>query len=494
MGSVIEDGGPAEVEAELPGAAFERRKRQVGLVAGPLLATALALLARDSAAPALVWLMVLCVTWWLTEALPMAAVALLAAVGAVLTGLATPKQAFGAFGTPLLFLFVGSFFIAEAMRLHGLGARIGHAMVQRARGRLSLLIVLGLTAFFLSMIMSNSAATAILLPIALAAAPREEGTPERFGPALVLAVAWGASIGGLGTPVGTPPNLIGIAELDKRGLSLGFVEWMAVGVPMGLVMLGGLFVVLAWVYRVRVGQPLAKQAHAEAGPWTAGERAVVIAIAIAVIGWLTPTVLALVAPGSAAKAWADVHLTEEVVALIAGCSLFVLPGASRPHVARPALTWREATRIEWGVILLFGGGILLGDLSRTTGLAAEWGRSLVELTGASSTWAITALVTGVSIALSEATSNTATATLMAPLAGGLAQAAGAAPIPAILGATMGASFGFMMPISTAPNALAYATGRVTIGQMIRTGIVFDVLGFGLIVLALRLLCPLLGWA
>ena len=480
-----------ELDEAVPGGGIERFKRRVGLIGAPLLATVVALLARDGASPALVFLMVLAVGWWLSEALPMAAVALLVAVGAVLLGLATPKQAFGAFGTPLLFLFVGSFFIAEAMRIHGLGERIGRAMVARARGRLSLLVLIGLTAFFLSTIMSNAAATAILLPIALSVAP-PAGVKDRYGAALVLVVAWGASVGGLGTPVGTPPNLIGIAELDKQGLPLGFVEWMAIGIPMGLVMMTGLFVVLARAFGIRRDQALEGTIDATTGPWKRGEIAVVIAIAIALVGWLTPTVLGLVADDSAAARWADTHLTEEVVALLAGCSLFVLPGGTR-SAHRPALVWREATNIEWGVILLFGGGILLGDLARTTGLAADWGRAFVGATGASSTWAITALVTGVAIVLSELTSNTATATLMAPLAGSLATAAGAAPIPAVLGATMGASFGFMMPISTAPNALAFATGRVTVLEMVKTGIVFDVIGFGLILAALRVVCPLMGW-
>ena len=147
-----------------------------------------------------------------------------------------------------------------------------------------------------------------------------------------------------------------------------------------------------------------------------------------------------------------------------------------------------------GKIGLFGGGVLLGTLGKSTGLAEQWGHELVAATGASSTWAITALVTATAIILSEATSNTATASMMAPLAGALATAAGAAPIPAVLGATMGASFGFMMPISTAPNALAYATGRVTVMQMVKAGIIFDVVGFLLILGALRIVCPLLGWA
>jgi sodium-dependent dicarboxylate transporter 2/3/5 len=472
------------------GAAFERGKRRIGLVAGPAIAVALALIFDDSASPALIGLMALCVTWWLTEALPVAAVALAAAIGAVLTGLATPDVAFKAFGTPLLFMFVGSFFIAEAMQVHGLGTRLGEAVARTARGRLSFLAAIAVVAFFQSMFMSNTAATAILLPLVLGMAPKN----DRYGAALVLAVAWGASIGGLGTPVGTPPNGLGLAELRQRGLDLNFVEWMAIGVPIGLCVLGGLIAVLAFAFGIRRGQPLPARPIAAARAWSKGEHAVLIAFAVALAGWLAPTVAGIVAPGSTAAVWIDAHITEEIVALFAGCLLFVLPGgAAADGGHRPALTWSEATRIEWGVILLFGGGILLGSLAKSTGLAAEWGRALVEATGASSTWSITALVTGTAIVLSEATSNTATASMMAPLSGALAAAAGAAPIPAILGATLGSSFGFMMPISTAPNALAYASGRVSVGQMLKTGIVFDVIGFVIIVAALRVLCPLLGW-
>jgi solute carrier family 13 (sodium-dependent dicarboxylate transporter), member 2/3/5 len=482
------DADATELETDdMPGGRFERTKRRLGLVAGPLLAVACALLDRDGASPALVGLIVLCVVWWLTEAIPPAVVAFAAAIGAVLTGLAPPATAFGAFGTPLLFLFIGSFFIAEAMKVHGLGERLCHGVARRARGRLSFLVAIGLTAFVMSMLMSNSASTVVILPIALSMCDARRG--DRYATALVLVVAWGASVGGLGTPVGTPPNGFGLAELARRGVDLDFVDWMKIGVPMGMVMVVGLLAVIAIAYGVRRGQALPPRDASAPRPWSRGERAVLLAFAIAISGWLAPTVSNLIAPGSAAARWIDLHLTEEVVALAAGCSLFLLPGGA----GRPALTWGEATRIEWGVILLFGGGILLGTLTKTTGLAAEWGQALVEATGASSTWSITALVTATAIVLSEATSNTATASMMAPLAGALAHAAGAAPIPAILGATLGSSFGFMMPISTAPNALAYATGRVTVGQMVRTGIVFDVVGFFLIVGTLRVMCPLFGW-
>jgi sodium-dependent dicarboxylate transporter 2/3/5 len=484
-----------EPGASLPGEEFDRWRARVGLVAGPVLA--LAAWAASPAGPqgTLAGLMALCVTWWLAEALPPAAVALLAAVGAIVTGLATPQVAFAAFGEPLLFLFVGSFFIAEAMKVHGLGERLAAAMMARARGRLSLLAIVAVVAFVLSTLMSNSAATAILLPIALSAATAVvRGRADAgFAAAMVLAVAWGASIGGLGTPVGTPPNLIGLRELRSTGLDVTFVQWMALGIPMGLVMLAGMITVLARAFGVRAGQPLGVTTEALTRPWNRGELAVVVSIGIALVGWLTPSILELAAPGSAVQLWVKARVSEEVPALIAGCILFVLPGGTGA-AKRPALTWAEATRIDWGVILMFAGGVLLGKLAKETGLAATWGEWLVATTGASSTWAITALVTAAAIALSEATSNTATATLMAPLAGGLALAAGAEPIPAVLGATMGSSFGFMMPISTAPNAMAYATGRVSVRQMVRTGIVFDVVGFLVIVAGLRILCPVFGWS
>jgi sodium-dependent dicarboxylate transporter 2/3/5 len=487
----------------IPGEKLERTLARVGLIAGPVVALAIVLLGdggiatlyqaaelpRGSSPPVLPALMLLCVIWWITEAVPAAVVALVAVTGAVLTGLATPKEAFGALGTPLLFLFYGSFFVAEAMKVHGLGDRLARAMTAIAGTRRGLLATVALTAFVLSLLMSNSAATAILLPLVLPLAAASGDA--RFGAALVLGVAWGASVGGIGTPVGTPPNLIGLAAMRDRGLDLSFVEWMAVGIPLGLVMLAGMLLVLAALLGVK-NAPIARPERRAVG-WAPGERSVLIAVVIAMVGWFLPTILDLAAPGARVTHWVAGHLTEEIVALIAGCSLFVLPGgpAGRPR-ARPALIWEEAARIDWGVIFLFAGGILLGDLAGKNGLSGEWGRALVELTGASTTWTITALCTAIAIALSELTSNTATATLMAPLAGSLAVAAGAAPMPAILGTTIGCSFGFMLPISTGPNAMAYGTGKVTVRQMVRAGIVFDLVGFVLIVAGLRVLCPLLG--
>ena len=477
-----------EISDALPGASFERGKRLVGLALGPAVAALLYVVTQDGPAPKLAALMGLAVTWWLTEALPAAAVALLVAALAVVIGVAPAKTAFGAFGSPLLYMFVGSFFIAEAMKVHGLGERAARATARVARGPASLLCALSGTTFALSAFMSNAAATAIILPIALAAG----STSPRYQAAMVMAIAWGASMGGLATPVGTPPNLIGVRELAARGEAMDFATWAAIGVPIGLVMLAVMWAVLFALHGRGKDAPAAAVAPAAQRPWSRGEIAVVIAFAVAVVGWMTPSLLHLAAEHSAAHRWARTHLSEEVVAIVAGALLFVLPGGA-PGAPRPALTWTEATRIDWGVILLFGGGVLLGDLARDSGLTAAWGAELVELTGAHSPWAIVALVTGVSIVLSEATSNTATATLMVPLAAGMVPA-GESIVPAVMGATIGSSFGFMMPISTAPNAMAYGTGKVTMGQMMRSGIVFDVVGFVVVVVGLRVLCPLLGLA
>lgn len=494
---------PEGTHGLIPGESFERGLARFGLVAGPLVALAIVLLGdggittlykaaelpRGSSPPILPALMLLCVVWWITEAVPAAVVALVAVTGAVLSGLASSKEAFAALGSPLLFLFYGSFFVAEAMKVHGLGDRMARTITSVATTRRGLLAAVALTSFTLSTMMSNSAATAIVLPIVLPIAAA--ANDRRFGAALVLTVAWAASVGGIGTPVGTPPNLIGLAAIRQHGFDLSFLEWMAIGIPMGLVMLAAMLLVLDRLLGVE-DAPIVQPERRDTA-WSPGERSVMIAVVIAMVGWLGPTILDLAAPDSFATYWIGQHLTEEVVALLAGFSLFILPGGTaEARWSRPALTWPEAARIDWGVIFLFAGGILLGDLAGKNGLSDEWGRALVDATGASSTWTITALVTAIAIVLSELTSNTATATLMAPLAGSLALAAGAAPVPAMLGATLGSSFGFMLPISTGPNAMAYGTGRVRVSQMARAGVVFDVVGFVLIVVGLRLLCPILG--
>lgn len=468
---------------------FERLRKRHGLWLGPSLALALFLSGDDSPQRRLASILVFCGVWWFTEPVALPITALLGASLVVLTGLASAKEAFASFGTPLLFLFMGSFFLAEAMRRQGLGERMARAIIRRAKGRLSLLVALSLAAFVVSLWISNTAATAIILPVAISVA---RGGDEKFGAALVLSIAYGASVGGVGTPVGTPPNLIGINALREQGVSLNFVQWMKIGLPIGLLMLLVLWVVLALRFSIRPNQPVTISIEdTTPRPWTKGERVVAVVFAFAVAAWVVPGVIealsgvypSLVELSNVLKK----RLTEEVVALLAAGALFLWPLSNEDGETKRVLSWQEASQIDWGTILLFGGGILLGDLAGKTGLAATVGSAFVEATGAHSLVGITLLCTGVSIVLSEATSNTAAATLMLPLTISLAQAAEVPITIPALGATLGASFGFMLPISTAPNAMAYGTGKVSIRQMASTGILFDLVGFGVIVLGLLVL-------
>ena len=272
-----------------------------------------------------------------------------------------------------------------------------------------------------------------------------------------------------------------------RGLGLGidFIGWMRIATPMALLMLVAMWVVLAVVFGIRPGQPAPRPPPIHVR-WRAGEVAATCAFAVAIVGWTVPGVLD--ALGHPAAGTLRARLPEEVTALLAATILFVWPIREADGAKlRRALTWQDAARIDWGTVILFGGGILLGDLANKSGLARVWGEALMELSGAQSAVAITALVTIAAVVLSELASNTAAATLMIPLAIGLADAAQIDRLPPLLGATLGASFGFMMPISTAPNAMAYATGEVTIRQMIRAGVLFDVVGAVVIIAVLALL-------
>lgn len=422
---------------------------------------------------------------WVSEAIHPAATALVVVAAAPLVGACSVKEAFAALGNPILFLFVGSFMIAEAMRIHGLGERLAAALTRHANGRLSALVATSTTAFALSMWISNAAATAVVLPIALALAGTSAEQGKGLRAALVLGVAWGASMGGLCTPVGTPPNLIGMRALQAQATPLTFGGWMGVGLPIGSVMLVAMIALLAWRFGLRPGQPLTKQAPTSTPPWSRGEIAALSAFLLAVSLWIVPGILELLEVEAVKTV--KTHLSEEVVALVATALLFVWPIHQRGEPARRALSWDEARHIDWGTVILFGGGILLGDLANKSGLAKVWGSALLEASGVHATWAVVALVTAVALLLSELASNTASATLVIPLAIGLAQAAGVDPRVAVLGATLGASFGFMMPISTAPNAMAYATGAVSVRQMATTGVVFDAIGYVIVVVGVLVL-------
>ena len=489
---------------------FEKIRHRVGLFLGPalfFLVYFLPLLTNHPRAHKLAAILALVLVFWMTEAIPLPVTALLGTLLAVLFGIATPKEALAPFADPIIFLFIGSFMLAEAMTIHGLHRRFALAALSLAGNRpWCILVVLGAISATISMWMSNSATTAMMLPLAMGLiralneihTPRE-GVRDRFSVGLLLMIAYGASIGGIGTPVGTPPNLIGIGLIENlAGIRIDFVQWMTLAIPIVVALFVCLAFILFWFHphtasRLPNTQQYITKMREKLGRLSRGEINVMIAFLVAVSLWILPGLFAAILGKSAplSRLLAE-RLDEGMVAILAALLLFVLP--IKRKGSSMTLTWEEATKIDWGTLLLFGGGLSLGKLMFSSGLADAIGHGLVALTGVDGLWGMTALGILLAILVSETTSNTASANAIIPVMIALAKEAGVSPLPPALGACLGASFGFMLPVSTPPNAIVYGSGRVPILAMVRAGIVFDIIGFGLIWGGLRILCPLLGWA
>ena len=470
-------------------------RTRVGALLAPLTLLVLALVPLPLEGPArnLVPIVGAVLVAWVTEVIPIPVTALLIAPAMVAAGVCDAKQAFAPYASPILFIFVGGFMIAHAMQRHGLDRRIAMSVLRlgpvgksAARTRGALMV----TGVVLSMWISNTATTAILLPILL-------GTMAQNGSAAlrarnesggVLAVAYACSVGGLGTVVGSPPNLITIQMLERADVSLSFVDWMKVGLPAGL----GLTVVV-YVYLHLVHPPLAagqqKLQLTEKSPLSRAEWVTAVSFGLAVVGWMLPGV-------ARALDWEHAallkrHLPAGGVALMAASVLFMVP--REPGAKERVLPWQEATRIDWGLIMLFGGGISMGKQMFDTGLASALGRGFIQLTGVSDMWTLVALVAFFTLFFTEMCSNTATANMLAPLVIGVAQELGLSPIPPALAVGLAASCAFMLPVATGPNAIAYASGKVPLPDMIRTGAALNFICAAAIVLLLWLMCPLFGW-
>lgn len=485
---------------------FDRRRRAVGLVLGPAACALLLAFPPDglpSPAARLSAVVAWVLVWWITEPVPIPVTALLGPALTVVLGVWGAREAFAPFGDPIIFLFLGSFLLAEAMSVHGVDRRVATSLLSSrlvggSPGR-------AVTAFAVlaagaSMWLSNTATTAMLYPIALgvlAALSRKaragsEG-PSRYATGLLLVCAYGSSIGGVGTPVGTPPNLVALGQLKTlAGITVPFLSWMLLAVPISAaVLVFALLYVRVFVVREpagarRPGAPF-EVSREGTSPMSPGEKAATAAFALAAFLWVVPGLLSLAGGrfGAAGKAISEA-LPESVVALLAGTLLFLLPGGG----GRRALTWEEAARIDWGTLLLFGGGLSLGGAMFKTGLAETFGRALTDATGARSTVALTFLFSVFAIWFTEVTSNTATATMLVPLAIASARAAGVSPLEPAIGCAIGCSMAFMLPVATPPNAIVYGSGLVPIGRMARTGFWMNVGSSILVPLGVLLLVPL----
>ncbi|ODS59498.1 MAG: hypothetical protein ABS36_00765 [Acidobacteria bacterium SCN 69-37] len=503
-GAPTGDGVPADTGEER----FNSGRVRVGLILGPVAFAAIALwpgLGVPREAQMLGAIIALMIVFWVTEALPLAATALLGPTLAVLFGVTGARTAFAAFADPIIFLFIGSFILAEAMFAHGLARRLAYSAIASpwvgASGFRLGVAYCAVTAT-LSLWMSNTATTAMMFPLGLAilteiGRQRAEDTAFRqYAMALMLLTSYSASVGGMGTPVGTPPNLIGVGLLrELAGIDIAFTTWMAFALPVVIVTVGAIVLILLYprARSITLGADtvaIVRQHLDRLGPLTRAERNVLVAFGVTVTLWMLPGLLQIVLGGThVAVRRFNALVPESIAALVGALLLFLLPiDRARQSFT---MTWERAQRIDWGIILLFGGGLAMGQLADSTGLSKGMGEWVAQMFPDAGTVGLTLVFAAAGVILSEAASNTAAANIVVPMAIAVAQAAGISPLEPALAATLGASMGFMMPVSTPPNAIVYSSGHVPIGAMIRHGVVLDVIGYVVIVVTVLLAGPML---
>ncbi len=478
---------------------------QFGLLAGPLLAGLMWFLVPESLpdsartlASILTWVIVM----WITEPIPLPITALLGCGLCVLTGLGTMQSVFAAFAHPIIFLFIGSFFISEALSVHGLDRRFGNWLLSRqcvGSNPIRIMMAMSLAVAGLSMWISNTAATAVMLPIALGvlrALRQVNPNMGTFETGFLLCLAYGAGIGGVATLIGTPPNLIGVGLLAQQArITISFDQWLLIGLPLASVMLLVMFTLLYWLHAppshssFHDGSPVLTIAATP--PWTRGEQYTFGVFMLAVMLWILPAILSIwLENDHAVVQWVRAHFPTELVPIFASGLLFLLPLNFRQ--GKFTLTWKEAANIHWGTILLFGGGIAFGELLVETELAKAIGQGMVGMFGIQSVWGLTGVAILTALVLTEVMSNTAAASMIVPVLIAIAHTANFSPVPPVLGACMAASLAFVLPVSTPPNAIVYGTGKIPILRMVQAGLLLDAIGGVLIWCALRILGPLLG--
>jgi len=492
-----------------PETRFDRGRRLAGLLVAPavfLLLLALPLPGLKPEAHRLAAVMASVIVLWITEALPLPVTALVGAAACVVLRVAPAREVFAPFADPLMFLFIGSFIIARAIFLHRLDRRLAFGVLSinwvGARPT-RIMFAFGAVTAFISAWISNTATTAMMFAIGMAILAflfdneREGGSPisRQYATGLMLMTSFAASIGGLATPIGTPPNVIGLGFIRQLlGVEFPFFKWAMIGVPVVVVLYLWLSFYLgrlcpAGVREIAGSREMLVREKARLGRWTRGQKSTLAAFLVTVSLWIIPGFIALVA-GDQSAAYQSINrsLPEAVAAVAGALLLFLLPGNAK---GERAITWEEAVKIDWGVVLLYGGGFALGVLSFQTGLAEAVGRGLTGYLPISGGLGLLFASTLVATLTSEATSNTASANMVVPVVIAIARAAGADPLEPALGATMGASLGFMLPVSTPCNAIVYGSGYVPLKSMIRYGILLDIVGVIVIVAMVRLLVPFL---
>ena len=505
----------------------EHTKRIIGLVAGPLLAIGLYLLMPGDLA---VWPRLVAATavlmgvWWMTEALPIPATALLPLVvfplgvpAAESDGGVTFDSIGASYGNNIIFLFMGGFMLALAMQRWNLHRRIALGVL-KLMGAKTVNLVLGfmIATGFISMWVSNTATAVMMLPIgvsilvlvqrygtedALAAdavpaaeqsAPGEAPTQaeirsltkSNFGTALMLGIAYAASIGSLGTIIGTPPNTLLAGHMAaEHGIEIGFGQWMLVGVPIAVVLLLACWLLLTRVlFRPEIdevpgGRDLIAAELARLGRMSAPEAKVLVIFVLAALAWITVPLLSEYVLGLDSPL-----LSDAAIAMVVGLVLFLLPAGGGAGRGVRLLDWEAAKELPWGVLLLFGGGLALSGQFSKSGLSTWLGEQVRSL-GEIPVWVLVVIAAIGILLLTEMTSNTATAATFLPVASGVALGTGVEPLMLAAPVALAATCAFMLPVATPPNAIAYGSGYVTIGQMVKGGVWLNIIAAVLISVA-----------
>ncbi len=467
--------------------------RRIGFIAGILAFVLTIAIPAPAGMPREAWLVaglvVWMAAWWMTEAIPLTATALLPFLVLPFAGVLNAKDTASAYYEPILFLILGGAFLALAIERTGLHRRLSLAILKAVGsggGQSRLLLAFMVSAAILSMLISNTSTALIMMPMALAVlaggglAPEEQ---DGLAGALPMGIAFAASIGGLGTIVGSPTNGIAVALLDSMiGLKISFAQWTAfglpiviVGVPIAALIIGRVQKVAEHPFNVAAARA-AIDTHTQ---WTMPEKRLIPLIVITFLLWMLAPLLKNYLPAGS--------LSDGTIAIAAGLALFMLPDGT----GRPLLIWKEADRAPWGVIMMFGGGLALAAGMGASGLADWLGSALLPLSAVPLILVALALV-GMVILITEFASNVATASAIIPVVASLTVAMGVDPVLLAMPAALAASWGFMLPAGTGPNAIAWSTGRIKLPRMVGAGLLLDLVGIVLIVVIVWAIAALAG--
>jgi len=421
--------------------------------------------------------------WWITEAIPIAVTSLLPIILFPLTGGLALKETTAAYGHKYVFLYIGGFMLAIAIERWNLHKRIALTIINLIGTNVkSIILGFMLATAFLSMWISNTATSVMMLPIAMAIVAQLKDNPDTiedenqiFGKALMLAVAYSASIGGVSTLIGTPPNLVlaGIVE-EIYGVEITFAQWLKFGLPISLILLA-----ICWKYLTSIafsfkqesfpgGKKEIKRLLDSLGKVSYEEKVVFIVFCTTAIAWMSRSyVLKKFIPA----------IDDTIIAVIAGICLFILPASKSKN--RKIINWEEAVKLPWGILLLFGGGLAIADGFKSSGLANWIGSQMTLLEGVSLILLLFIVIAAVNF-LTEITSNLATAAMLLPILAPLAVSIDVHPYVLMVGTTVAASCAFMLPVATPPNAVVFGSGYLRIPDMVRAGIWMNLISIVLI--------------